>query len=226
MGKRTYEPDWKGGTSPGTPKPAKETKRHKQERRGKGRIVDRAAVSSKLASDQTCRATGRRAAEGHHILLKSQGGDDSPDNILPLCKQAHDTYHRTGSLPGVNLTDGEYAYLVGALGEEAAASYIQRKFPIPGKLTEQSLGEGVVMANKQNSLPETDEAKLEAVTEAEFGAQTKLARAYGRKALKVNAGLRDTKPTLGDLSGEQADRVLELLGLPARPTRARETAAV
>lgn len=91
--------------------------------------MDSTARDRKLASDQTCRATGKRATDGHHILLRSQGGDDVEDNILPLSHGAHvETYHRTGVLPGVKLTDAEYAYLVSKLGEQAAADYIERKF--------------------------------------------------------------------------------------------------
>jgi len=130
LGKRSYEPDWKGGKEPGQPQPAKETRPERQARTGRGRKLDSAARDRKLASDQTCRATGKRATDGHHILLRSQGGDDVEDNILPLSKKPHDEYHGTGVLKGVKLTDAEYAYLVSKLGEEAAADYIERKFPL------------------------------------------------------------------------------------------------
>lgn len=127
--KRNYEPDWKGGSPPGQPKPAKETRQARQARTGKGRKLDSTARDRKLASDQTCRATGNRATDGHHILLRSQGGDDVVDNILPLSDKPHRTYHDEGQLPGVKLTDAEYTYLVGKLGESGAADYIERKFP-------------------------------------------------------------------------------------------------
>lgn len=132
-GKRTYEPDWKGGMPPGQPKPTKETRPERQARTGKGRKLDSSARDRKLASDPTCRATGNRATEGHHILLRSQGGDDVEDNILPLSLAPHDTYHKEGRLPGVTLTDAEYAYLVSKLGESGAADYIERKFGTEAK---------------------------------------------------------------------------------------------
>lgn len=227
-GKRTYEPDWKGGRDPGTPKPAKETKQAKRKRTGKGRVVDSTARDRKLASDPTCRATGNRATEGHHILLRAQGGDDVEDNILPLSLRPHHQYHTTGVLPGIKLTDAEYAYLVSKLGEAGAADYIQRKFPFPGKVqetTKDATTKGEEMANKRNPLPDADEAKLAVITEAEFGEQYKAAVSYGRKALKVAAGLRTSGPSLGTLEGAQADRVLELLKLPARPSTAKAQAA-
>lgn len=132
-GKRTYEPDWKGGRAPGQPTPVKETRQERQARTGRGRKLDSSARDRKLAADPTCRQLGRRATDGHHILLRSQGGDDVEDNILPLSTKAHRTYHDTGVLPGVKLTDAEYAYLVGKLGESGAADYISRKFPEEAK---------------------------------------------------------------------------------------------
>lgn len=126
--KRTYTPDWKGGRAPGEAKPKKESRQERQARTGKGRKLDSSARDRKLAADPTCRATGKRATDGHHILLRSQGGDDVEDNILPLADQPHRIYHAKGRLPGVRLTDAEYAYLVGKLGETGAADYIRRKF--------------------------------------------------------------------------------------------------
>lgn len=128
-GKRTYEPDWKGGAPPGTPKPAKETKPEKRARTGKGRIYDTPAIGRKLAQDQTCRVTGHRATEGHHILLRSQGGDDLEENVLPLSLRPHQTYHDKGVLPGAVLTEEERDYLVSKLGAPGADDYIRRKFP-------------------------------------------------------------------------------------------------
>jgi len=57
--------------------------------------------------------------EYHHIVPRSQGGDDVEDNIAPLC-----TYHHANLwMPSPRrafaelLTDAEYAYVVGKLGE-------------------------------------------------------------------------------------------------------------
>lgn len=115
-GKRTYEPDWKGGKAPdGSPT-------------HKGRVLDRSAREIKLAADPMCRATGRRATDAHHILLRSQGGDDVPENLLPLSDEPHRRYHSKGKLPGVRLTKEERAYLRRKLGKAGAAEYEQRKF--------------------------------------------------------------------------------------------------
>lgn len=227
-GKRSYEPDWKGGAAPGTPKPAKETRAERRSRTGRGRKLDSTARDRKLASDPTCRATGKRATEGHHILLRSQGGDDVEDNILPLSLRPHHDYHATGRLPGVKLTEAEMAYLVSKLGQAGAEDYVMRKFGNTGKVqNEQSAqDEGGEMANKRNPLDEATEAKLlKVITEEQFGENTKAAQSYGRKALKVAAGLRTSDPSLGSLPGEQADLVLELLKLPQRKSRQRATAA-
>jgi hypothetical protein len=126
--KKDYTPDWKGGVAPGQPKPKKESRQERQTRTGRGRKLDPSARDRKLAADPTCRATGNRATDGHHILLRSQGGDDVEDNILPLSDPPHRTYHSKGRLPGVTLTDRETAYLAGKLGIEGAADYIRRKF--------------------------------------------------------------------------------------------------
>lgn len=77
--------------------------------------------------DGMCRACGRRASDGHHILLRSQGGDDHEDNYMPLCDPCHRAYHAQGWIQAV-LTAAEYAYLVSKIGAEAAADYVNRKF--------------------------------------------------------------------------------------------------
>lgn len=132
-GKRTYEPDWKGGRAPGEPKPERESRRDRRKKR-KGRTVDTDAIARKLEADPVCRVTGRRASEGHHILLRSQGGDDVEDNILPLSRKPHRTYHDTGVLEGVTLTPEEVAYLVSKLGPEATVDYCKRKFKLEVKV--------------------------------------------------------------------------------------------
>ena len=124
-GKRSYEPDWKGGRAPGEPKPEREGRRS---RRKKGRVHDSEAMKRKLIADPVCRVTGRSATDPHHILLRSQGGDDVEDNILPLSRKPHRTYHDTGKLTGVDLTEAEVAYLVSKLGREATIDYCKRKF--------------------------------------------------------------------------------------------------
>ena len=68
----------------------------------------------------------RGRIEYHHLLARSLGGDDVPENIVPL----HTSCHRAVevSLPAAlhrvrdSLTDAEYAYLVGKRGEGAVES--------------------------------------------------------------------------------------------------------
>ena len=32
----------------------------------------------------------------HHIIFKSQGGDDTPENLISLCRDCHDDAHGKG----------------------------------------------------------------------------------------------------------------------------------
>jgi len=62
-----------------------------------------------------------RATELHHIVPRSQGGDDVADNLVGLCTSHHAlvtvrTPHVLALL-AASLTDAEYAYVVGKLGE-------------------------------------------------------------------------------------------------------------
>lgn len=59
----------------------------------------------------------------HHLIFRSQGGPDTPDNLLPLCLAHHDAIHARDPEALVNLalrlTDGEYAFVHEKLGEAA-----------------------------------------------------------------------------------------------------------
>lgn len=72
-----------------------------------------------------CGATG--GLHLHHVLLRSRGGDDVRENLVPLCHQHHHEYHQ-----GERQRLGEYllthrpdvcAYLVDKLGEDAAGNW-------------------------------------------------------------------------------------------------------
>jgi hypothetical protein len=91
------------------------------------RIIDRDAGPLKLASDSACRGCKKRATDPHHILLRSQRGDDVEDNIMPLCHLCHIDYHE-GRLKGLRLTVNESAYLEMKLGKDAAKMYIGRRY--------------------------------------------------------------------------------------------------
>ncbi len=57
----------------------------------------------------------------HHVVPRDLGGDDVPDNLVPLCPQCHDGVTRRIQLYAepmlASLSDTEYAYAVDKLGE-------------------------------------------------------------------------------------------------------------
>jgi hypothetical protein len=63
----------------------------------------------------------------HHLVPRSLGGDDVADNIAPLCGDGTTGCHERVEarnqvalqLLAASLTEGEYAYVVGKLGEGA-----------------------------------------------------------------------------------------------------------
>lgn len=61
--------------------------------------------------------------ELHHIVSRSWLGDDIEDNIAPLHKLCHELVTRRSSAAlqalADSLTDAEYAYVIGKLGEGA-----------------------------------------------------------------------------------------------------------
>jgi hypothetical protein len=63
--------------------------------------------------------------EFHHLVPRSWGGDDVEDNIVPLHFFCHGavTQRAVNSLAALaaSLTDSEYAYVVGKLGESGPA---------------------------------------------------------------------------------------------------------
>lgn len=78
------------------------------------------------AKGRTCRLASDLCGQGvqyHHIVERDAPhfGDDVADNIVPLCAWHHElvTYRMPNSLAALaaSLTDVEYAYVVGKLGE-------------------------------------------------------------------------------------------------------------
>lgn len=76
-----------------------------------------AIIEAKRGSCRGCYATG--VVEFHHLVPRVHGGDDLADNIVPLCASCHRlvTERRVHPARFVSLTDAEYAYVVGKLGE-------------------------------------------------------------------------------------------------------------
>lgn len=95
------------------------------------RVLDLEALKRKLDSDPRCRmCANERATDPHHVVLKSQGGDDVEDNIVPLGRECHRRYHAgRGWIP---LTKSETSYLVTKKRSvESAAAYCTRRRLVP-----------------------------------------------------------------------------------------------
>lgn len=79
------------------------------------------------AKGDACRLEGVRVGneQYHHLVPRALGGDDVADNIVPLCMGCHTqvTQHHRGftRLLAESLTDAEYAYIIGKLGEGGPA---------------------------------------------------------------------------------------------------------
>lgn len=77
-----------------------------------------------------CRVCGASAYNGgafpkvqfHHVVLRIHGGDDLPDNIVPLCLECHDrvTRRKPDECEKLlaELEPAEYAYMVERGGED------------------------------------------------------------------------------------------------------------
>jgi hypothetical protein len=58
------------------------------------RVVDPGVLRAVLLTDRECRAgCGSTASEGHHLLFRSQGGDDVAANVVPVCTDCHAALH-------------------------------------------------------------------------------------------------------------------------------------
>jgi len=89
------------------------------------RIRDSQAGLAKLRREGRCRVCGQaRGLTRHHLLNRSQGGDDVDDDIVPVCDGPGVTCHRklTTRDPATlatlrnRLSDAEVAYCVGKIG--------------------------------------------------------------------------------------------------------------
>lgn len=101
------------------------------------RIVDPDAGAAKMAREGRCRICGadRRytVTTRHHLIPRSQGGDDIDDNLVPLC--GHGTVGCHGRIEAGHLsargqlraalTDAEVAYCVRVVGE----ARFDRRYP-------------------------------------------------------------------------------------------------
>lgn len=82
-----------------------------------------AIIEAKRGPCRVCGFVDDRMIEYHHLVPRSQGGDDVADNIVPLGWNCHKAVTEGGAVEQArlaeSLTDGEYAYVVGKLGEGA-----------------------------------------------------------------------------------------------------------
>lgn len=94
------------------------------------------AGRAKLRKEGRCRSCGesRWALSRHHLVPRSQSGDDVDDNLVPLCLLCHDTLHNHPGQPrtevrhaiGRSLTDAERAYV----GRKMGVDYLRRHYGI------------------------------------------------------------------------------------------------
>jgi 5-methylcytosine-specific restriction endonuclease McrA len=87
-------------------------------------------VKAKIGPCRVCCDPGSNGSQWgkiqmHHLVSRARGGDDVADNIVPLCLGCHDQVTREAPIAreilAANLTDAEYAYVVGKLGEDGPA---------------------------------------------------------------------------------------------------------
>jgi hypothetical protein len=84
-----------------------------------------AIIASKAGPCRCCGSVENGRVEKritfHHIVARVHGGDDVPDNIVPLCLYCHDEITARSFLCAVQLLpaldDAEYAYMIQRGGE-------------------------------------------------------------------------------------------------------------
>jgi len=101
--------------------------RSKRYRRKVATAKQWAALIEAKCSDR-CRTCGDSVARSwgtldpHHLVSRSDGGDDIADNIIGLCRDCHDKITRRDPVLCIALLsaleDGEYAYMIGRGGED------------------------------------------------------------------------------------------------------------
>lgn len=97
------------------------------------RTTDPRAQVRKLLAERECRLCGRPAQDAHHLIFRSHGGDDVPENLIPLCRRCHDSIHASDRIARMSLMltlrDEERAYVVSKLGDnDHAAAWAERVY--------------------------------------------------------------------------------------------------
>lgn len=99
------------------------------------RIVKRGAGRLKCNTEARCRVCGARtlAVDAHHVVPRSQGGDDVAENLVPLCAPWEPSCHRlvTENDPDAlralraALEADEIAYVISRKGE----AWLDARYP-------------------------------------------------------------------------------------------------
>lgn len=92
-------------------KPPGPTARARAQRRGAAyRAYVRVCKLVDLRDDYRCRGCDesvlRRPRHHHHIVFRSQCGEDTLENLVLLCADCHDAVHRTRNLVVARTDDG------------------------------------------------------------------------------------------------------------------------
>jgi 5-methylcytosine-specific restriction endonuclease McrA len=80
--------------------------------------------------DKWCVLCGEKGEEIHHVVYKNDGGSDTPDNLVLLCKDCHKAIHDDAP--------NEAMRYKGIISEKQAKEYLQRY--IKGELWGESHG--------------------------------------------------------------------------------------
>lgn len=110
-----------------TPHPKEDQLKPGRQRRYRRKVAgpkQRQALRAEKLNGRECRMTvftGTPATELHHLVPRSQGGDDEADNLIPVCSSCHRNITNNNRYAlqrlATLLTDAEYAYIIGKLGE-------------------------------------------------------------------------------------------------------------
>lgn len=122
------------------------------------RIVDKKALTRAMRENEAndhrglcwgCPKPRKLATEPHHIIFRSQGGDDLVENIAPLCLSCHTLFHRSVSGEaeeiaanmGNYFTDATLLYILCKKGVEPGREYLERRYnrtKIPARINRQA----------------------------------------------------------------------------------------
>lgn len=85
-----------------------------------------------LRDESECRGCGGTSTEGHHVVFRSQGGDDVRENIAGLCNLCHTLLHNgddeATEAIGAGLSDLHVAYCLSKLGVGPGREYLARRY--------------------------------------------------------------------------------------------------